>query len=157
MQALVKPDSTAPAHAPQSASGADRYQVVVHVSAETSEEQTSAKRVSAENAASESRENDVSAETPHPFQTDRHLEDGPHVSAETARRLSCDAAKIEVSVDNRGEPLNIGGLPPLPDDADPREWLQAELDDLWIDAETAVTRWRGVRIAWDLAVGHLFN
>ena len=57
--------------------------------------------------------------------------------------------KIEVSVDQKRTPL--------PDDADPRDWLQAELGDLRIDAETAVTRWRGETIDWDLALGHLFN
>jgi hypothetical protein len=83
------------ANAPQSASGADRYQVVVHVSAETLK--------------AESDDADVSAENYHPFQTDLcHLEDGPPVSAETARRLSCDASKIEVTVGRNGEPLNIG-------------------------------------------------
>jgi Domain of unknown function (DUF222)/HNH endonuclease len=111
------------ATAPQSASGADRYQVVVHVSAETlksektqadlsaetSDEQAAANRVSAETSESESPRNGVSAETSHPFQVDLcHLDDGPHVSAETARRLSCDASKIEVTVDQNGEPLNIG-------------------------------------------------
>jgi hypothetical protein len=36
------------------------------------------------------------------------IEDGPHVSAETARRLACDASIVPVTDDKRGEPLNIG-------------------------------------------------
>src|SRR5690606_41958107 len=44
-----------------------------------------------------------------PFQTDfAYIEDGPHVSAETARRLSCDASLVEVIDDDKGEPLSIG-------------------------------------------------
>lgn len=76
-------------------SGADRYQVVVHVSAETLKGEAPAA--------------DVSAETRDPFQTDfAYIEDGPHVSAETARRLSCDASLVEVIDDDKGEPLSIG-------------------------------------------------
>ncbi len=223
------------AQAPKSASGADRYQVVVHVSAETLE--------------ADGRGTDVSAETSHPLQADLcHLEDGPHVSAETARRLGCDASKIEVTVDPHGEPLNIGRrsrtippgirralhlrddgcrfpgcthkhfidghhiehwadggetsldnlvqlcrfhhrllhehgfgcerlqngkirftnalgneigrtgkLPPLPEHAEPRQWLREELGNPNIHPETGVTLWRGEQMDWNLAVGHLFD
>jgi len=58
-----------------SGSTADRYQVVVHVSAETS---------------------------------DAHIEDGPHVSAETSRRVSCDCSIIAVLENGDGEPLSVG-------------------------------------------------
>ena len=58
---------------PSQASTADRYQVVVHVSAETS-----------------------------------HIEDGPHVSAETSRRIACDASIVKLIKDKKGEPLSIG-------------------------------------------------
>jgi hypothetical protein len=58
---------------PSQASTADRYQVVVHVTAETS-----------------------------------HIEDGPHVSAETSRRIACDSSIVELIKDNKGEPLSIG-------------------------------------------------
>ena len=58
---------------PSQASTADRYQVVVHVSAETS-----------------------------------HIEDGPHVSAETSRRIACDASIVKLIKDEKGEPLSIG-------------------------------------------------
>jgi hypothetical protein len=36
------------------------------------------------------------------------LEDGPHVSAETSRRMSCDCNVIGVKDDENGEPLSIG-------------------------------------------------
>ena len=34
--------------------------------------------------------------------------DGPHVSAETSRRISCDCSKTTITEDEHGEPLNIG-------------------------------------------------
>ena len=37
-----------------------------------------------------------------------HLEDGPHVSAETARRMCCDAGVSVLSEDENGDTLNIG-------------------------------------------------
>jgi len=55
----------------------DRYQVVVHVSAETS------------------------AECP-------HIEDGPHVSAETSRRIGCDCSLLAIREDEDSQPLSIG-------------------------------------------------
>ena len=251
------------AQAPTNASGADRYQVVVHVSAETlkaddrdadvSAERSAGhavgERVSAETPAAEPPSTGVSAETPHPLQTDLcHLEDGPHVSAETARRLGCDASKIEVTVDRHGEPLSIGRrsrtippgigralrlrddgcrfpgcthkhfidrhhiehwadggetslenlvqlckfhhrllhehgfgcerlkngeirftnalgneigrtgkLPTVAQTTEPREWLKNELSGLAIDSQTGVTQWRGEKMDWNLAVGHLFD
>ncbi len=56
-----------------SGSTADRYQVIVHVTAETSE-----------------------------------LEDGPHVTAETSRRIGCDSSIVSIKEDENGEPLTIG-------------------------------------------------
>ena len=56
-----------------SGSTADRYQVVVHVTAETSE-----------------------------------IEDGPHVTAETSRRIGCDSTVVHIREDENGEPLSIG-------------------------------------------------
>jgi len=58
---------------PSQASTADRYQVVVHVTAETS-----------------------------------HIEDGPHVSAETSRRIACDSSIVKLTTDKKGELLSIG-------------------------------------------------
>jgi len=66
--------------APGGSSG-DRYQVMLHVSAETS-----------------------SAE---PLDFPR-IDKGPGVSAETSRRLSCDASIIPIVRDMKGEPLSIG-------------------------------------------------
>jgi hypothetical protein len=58
---------------PVANSTADRYQVIVHVSEEST-----------------------------------YLEDGPHVSAETSRRIGCDCNVIGVKDDENGEPLSIG-------------------------------------------------
>ena len=58
---------------PVANSTADRYQVIVHVSAETS-----------------------------------NIDNGPHVSAETSRRIGCDCNIIGVQDDEDGEPLSIG-------------------------------------------------
>jgi len=61
------------AHGPASSSTADRYQVMLHVSDETLKEGT---------------DGDVTAETANPLDEDiSHLKDGPHVSAETSRRI----------------------------------------------------------------------
>lgn len=67
-----------------STSTADRYQVVVHVSAETL-----------------TGDDNVTAET-------SHLEDGPHVTAETSRRIACDCSVSALVEDGLGEPLSIG-------------------------------------------------
>ncbi|MBT8109024.1 MAG: HNH endonuclease [Gammaproteobacteria bacterium] len=40
--------------------------------------------------------------------TATYLENGPHLSAETSRRVACDCCKTEVKDDENGEPLNIG-------------------------------------------------
>ena len=37
-----------------------------------------------------------------------HLEDGPAVCPETARRLACDATVVKVTHDHRGTPLDVG-------------------------------------------------
>ena len=58
---------------PVANSTADRYQVIVHVSEEST-----------------------------------YLEDGPHVSAETSKRIACDCNVIPIKEDENGEPLSIG-------------------------------------------------
>jgi hypothetical protein len=63
-------------HPENAGSTADRYQVVVHVAADTS--------------------------------GGAQLENGPLVSAETARRIGCDCCTSVIEEDARGEPLNIG-------------------------------------------------
>jgi Domain of unknown function (DUF222) len=62
-------------------STADRYQVVVHVDAETLKEQSAGRC---------------------------HLEHGPTLPAETVRRLSCDASLVRILETERGEPLDVG-------------------------------------------------
>jgi hypothetical protein len=77
---------------PASSSTADHYQVVVHVSAETVK-----------------READVTAETSSYINADlSHIEDGPHVTAETSRRITCDCSIIGMVEDEEGEPLSVG-------------------------------------------------
>ncbi len=74
------------ANGPAASSG-DRYQVMLHVSAETLAE---------EEEPAFCRDNTS------------YIEDGSHVSAETARRLCCDAAISVLKQDGDGELLNIG-------------------------------------------------
>lgn len=69
------------AHGAQSMSGGDRHQVVIHVSAET-----------------------LQAGAGHQCE----LEHGPAVSAETVRRLACDASLVTIVENDKGEPLSVG-------------------------------------------------
>jgi len=62
-------------------SSADRYQVVVHVDAETLQERSAGRC---------------------------EIEHGPSIPIETVRRLSCDASLIKVLENEKGEPLNVG-------------------------------------------------
>ena len=68
--------------APVSGSRAERYQVVLHVEAATLREDGEPGR--------------------------SELEDGTRLSAETARRLSCDASRVEVRHDSDGSVLDVG-------------------------------------------------
>jgi len=68
-------------HGPASRNGGDRNQIVVHIAAETL------------------RNHEAGC---------CELEDGPSMSAETARRLSCDASIVPLIEDEDGEPLNVG-------------------------------------------------
>lgn len=79
--ALAELAETYLASGPVTGSSADRYQVMVHVSAETLI--------------------DGSGER-------CELEEGPEVSAETSRRLACDGSVVKIFEDEDGEPLNIG-------------------------------------------------
>jgi len=67
---------------------ADRHQVVVHVTAETL-------------AATDECDRHVTAET-------SCLENGPGDTAETSRRMACDASLVRLVKDPKGEPLSIG-------------------------------------------------
>ncbi len=64
-----------------SSSSADRYQVVVHVDAETLREHTAGRC---------------------------EIEQGPSLPAETVRRLACDASLLQVLETESGEPLDVG-------------------------------------------------
>jgi len=63
----------------------DRYQVVLHVGPEA-----------------------LRAEPPGVLPPESRLERGPRVSAETARRLSCDAGRVAVAEDGAGSVLDVG-------------------------------------------------
>lgn len=69
------------AHGLASSATGDRYQVMIHVTAETSDDAES---------------------------TNNYLENGPHVSAETSRRIGCDSSISILHEDKDGQPLNIG-------------------------------------------------
>jgi hypothetical protein len=62
-------------------STADRYQVVVHIDAETLHERGPGRC---------------------------EIEHGPSIPSETARRLSCDASLVKVIENGKGEPLDVG-------------------------------------------------
>jgi len=68
-------------HGPAALSGGDRQQIVVHVDAATLRHSVAGRC---------------------------DLDDGPGVSAETARRLGCDASVVLLVEDENGEPLNVG-------------------------------------------------
>jgi hypothetical protein len=70
-------------NAPVSGTKAERYQVLLHVDAETLKEDGSGLGQS-------------------------ELEDGTRVSAETSRRLSCDAALVEIGHGRDGSVLDVG-------------------------------------------------
>jgi hypothetical protein len=64
-----------------SGSTADRYQVVVHVDAETLKDHTAGRC---------------------------HVEHGPSLPAETVRRLTCDASLVRIVETEEGKPLDVG-------------------------------------------------
>ena len=97
----------------------DRYQVVVHVDAAALEDEADVPAGTYESAKPaaelDDAEQDVPAGTSPPgsgaaAQSQTVLEEagGIHVSAETARRLACDAAKVEMQHGQDGEILDVG-------------------------------------------------
>jgi hypothetical protein len=72
---------SSPASSSPASSTADRYQVVVHVDAETLREQKDGRC---------------------------ELEQGPSVPIETARRLACDGSLLSILENEHGEPLDVG-------------------------------------------------
>ncbi len=71
---------------------ADRFQAVVHVSAET---------LAGAASRADGTEPDLSQEPP-------HLEHGPHLHPDTARRLACDASVVTMVHDADGNALDVG-------------------------------------------------
>lgn len=69
------------AHGAEALSSGDRYQAIVHVDAQTLRDGCAGRC---------------------------EHEDGPALSAETARRLSCDSSLVYIVEDEDGEPLNVG-------------------------------------------------
>jgi hypothetical protein len=69
------------AHGPEALKGGERQKIIVHVDASTLRGHSAGCC---------------------------ELEDGPSVPIETARRLSCDASKIEITEDESGDPLDVG-------------------------------------------------
>lgn len=74
---------------PGAARTSDRYQVIVHVPAET---------------LSRSSLDDPSGDRNNPA----HIEQGPVLHPETVRRLTCDGALVSMLENDRGEVLNVG-------------------------------------------------
>ncbi len=93
--ALAEVAETYLANPDAAGTSADRYQVVVHVTAEG----LSAGQPSGHCAG----ETDP-ANCGH----DAHIEHGPHVTAGTSERISCDCSRIDVVETSNGEPLSIG-------------------------------------------------
>lgn len=69
------------AHGAEALKGGDRQQIVVHVA-------------------------QAALKEGHPRRCE--LEDGPAIAMETARRLGCDASRVEILEDEAGEPLDVG-------------------------------------------------
>ena len=70
-----------------SGSTADRYQVVLHV------------------VGAASGRDRAGTALPH---NSSYIDDGPHVTAETSRRIACDCTVVGIKEDENGEPLSIG-------------------------------------------------
>lgn len=81
------------ANGPAESTSADRYQVMVHVTAETLEGDVHP----AGTMTAEAQDDGIS-----------YFEDGPHVTAETSKRICCDASITRITEDESGEPLSIG-------------------------------------------------
>lgn len=79
--ALVRIAESYLKHGEEELSGSERQQIVVHVDVQTLKNSTAGRC---------------------------ELEDGPSISAETVRRLGCDASLITVIESEEGEPLSVG-------------------------------------------------
>jgi hypothetical protein len=93
---------------PGSAASADRYLVMVHVTPAALQEEAMVEVPPAHVTAVTS-DPDVTAVTPKTLTAEMSfLEDGPHLAAETARRISCDGSILKLVEDEQGQPLAIG-------------------------------------------------
>ena len=95
-----------------SGSTADRYQVLVHVYPEgTWTAATSGSKhgphVPSGQTSRDSAGDKVASPSWHDTD-DAHIEDGPHVTAVTSRRIACDSSIVRIHEDENGEPLSIG-------------------------------------------------
>ncbi len=90
MGGAVQDADTTPRDAPISGTKAERYQVVLHVDMDT---------LTGE---------DEPDDSPDASGARSHLEDGTRVSAETSRRLCCDAAVVKVTRGPDGSVLDVG-------------------------------------------------
>ena len=79
--ALITMAETALRHGPESQSSTERYQVVVHVTAETLATRDSGRC---------------------------ELDNGQRLAPDTARRIACDGSLLRITEDPSGNPLNIG-------------------------------------------------
>ena len=68
-------------HGAEAMTSGDRHQIVIHVDVETLRDDAAGRC---------------------------EIDDGPSVSAETSRRLACDASVVAILEDERGDPLNVG-------------------------------------------------
>jgi hypothetical protein len=86
---------------PGSGSSADRYQVMVHVSAAALREDVGMS------------DHGVSAETSDELRADTsYIEDGPHLAAETSRRIACDGSIFQI--DEKARPQVNTSMPVSP-------------------------------------------
>lgn len=91
----------------------DRYQVVVNVDLDTLSSEDEAEHAPDTIDGSPDSEQCCGATTPPSGRSGKsRLEPGSAISAHTARRLSCDASKVDV-VSRQGEPLAIGRKSPV--------------------------------------------
>jgi len=108
-----EPGAETPKSAPAPVVGrAERFQVVVHVSAETLAGKSAARnvesRIKAGESAARNVESRIEAGEAAGRTDESRIEAGPHVSAETSRRLACDAGVVVMTHDGQGSVLDVG-------------------------------------------------
>ncbi|MEQ9561163.1 MAG: DUF222 domain-containing protein, partial [Woeseiaceae bacterium] len=82
-----------------SGASADRYQVMVHVTPAALQNNENRRETPS----------GVTAVTSTTLTADMsYIEDGPHLAAETARRICCDGSILKLVEDEEGQPLSIG-------------------------------------------------